>query len=171
MKLKSKVNVASMLDKALIIEQQMRQQMLLKQLSLLKYLLRQGLAIRGHDEDEGNLMQLLKLRCEDDAELKTWVSERKYLSPVIVNEQIKQMADHVLHSLLTEIISAPWFAVLADEATDVQYNEQMCVVIRWVDEEYKILEEPIGLIQVPKTDSATLTGALTLYRPLRLRIT
>ena len=38
-----------------------RRQGLLKQLHALQYLLRQGIAIRGHTEVEGNLYQLLKV--------------------------------------------------------------------------------------------------------------
>ena len=33
------------------------------------------------------------------------------------------------------------------------------IVMRWVDEDYEIHEEPL-LIQVPKTDSETLTNAI-----------
>ena len=55
-----------------------RQQMLIKQLSSLKYLLRQGMAVRGHEEMEGNLLQLLKLRSNDCSQLNTWIRERKY---------------------------------------------------------------------------------------------
>lgn len=39
-------------------------------------------------------------------------------------------------------------------------NEQMCVVIRWVSQHCEIFEEPIGLVQLPKTDAATIFGAL-----------
>ena len=53
--------------------------------------------------------------------------------PVIVNEQIKLTADSVLRGLLSEIRSTAWFSLIADEASDVNCNEQMCVVIRWVD--------------------------------------
>ena len=38
---------------------------LLKMISSLRYLLHQGLALRGHQESEGNLIQLLFLRSED----------------------------------------------------------------------------------------------------------
>lgn len=48
--------------------------------------------------------------------------------------------------------------MLADEATE--FNEQMCVAFRWVDEMYEIKKDPIGLIQVLRTDAATLTAAL-----------
>ena len=48
LKVKSTVNVGSMLSEAHKKDQEMRRKMLLKQLSSLKYFLRQGLAIRGH---------------------------------------------------------------------------------------------------------------------------
>ena len=49
------------------------------------------------------------------------------------------MADSVLHGRLSEIRSVPWFLLIADEESDVNYKEQMCVVIRWVDEAYDII--------------------------------
>ena len=67
-----------------------------------------------------------------------------------MNEQIKLIADHVLRGLLSEIKCALWFSLIADEASDVNCKEQMCVVIRWVDDDYEIYEDPIGLMQVPK---------------------
>ena len=36
----------------------------------------------------------------------------------------------------------------------------MCVSIRWVNKEYEIFEESIGLVQLTKTDSATIFAAL-----------
>ena len=39
-------------------------------------------------------------------------------------------------------------------------NDQMCVSIREVNKEYEIIEEPIGLIQLTKTVSATIFAAL-----------
>ena len=61
-------------------EEKQNQEMLLEQLSSLRYLVRQGLAIRGHVENECNLMQLLLLRCEDAPRLKQWLVAKKYLS-------------------------------------------------------------------------------------------
>ena len=51
-------------------------------------LLRQGLAIRGHDAFDGNLEQLLQLRSEDDKDVKIWLQNSEYLSHYIVNECI-----------------------------------------------------------------------------------
>ena len=45
-----------------------RRQGLLNQLRALQYLLRQGIAIRGHTEFEGNLYQLLKVWANNNSE-------------------------------------------------------------------------------------------------------
>lgn len=160
MKVTSTVNVACMLNTAHKELQKTRRRMLLKQLSTLRCLLRQGLAVRGHSEIESNLQQVLKLCAEDDDDLKTWLKEGKYLSPTIINEQIELMANDLLHHPLSEIRLSPWFALIVDEATDITYKEQLCIVIRWLNEDYEIFEEPLGLIQVSKTDSVTLTNAI-----------
>ena len=70
------------------------------------------------------------------------------------------MADFVLRAVLSDIRDSTWFAIMADEATDIKFNEQMCVAIRWVDGVYEVHEGPLGLIQVPRTDAGTLTTAI-----------
>lgn len=70
------------------------------------------------------------------------------------------MGDHVLCEILSEIKSCMFYAIQADEATDFACNAQLCVSIRWVSKEYKIIEEPIGLVQMMKTDAATIFAAL-----------
>ena len=52
------VSVISQLNSQIARDQAQHRELLLKQLRLLKYLMRQGLATRGHIEEEGNLMQL-----------------------------------------------------------------------------------------------------------------
>ncbi len=49
------------------------------------------------------------------------------------------------------------YSLIADEATDVSNKEQLCISIRWVDCNFDIHEDVVELINVPKTDSATLT--------------
>lgn len=53
--------VHALMSKKAVEIQKVRQEMLIKQISSLKYLLRQGLAVRGHDDIESNLLQLLHL--------------------------------------------------------------------------------------------------------------
>ena len=40
------------------------------------------------------------------------------------------MANHMLRKLLQEIREATVYALIADEATDVSYKEQLCITIR-----------------------------------------
>lgn len=126
----------------------------------MRYLLRQGLAIRGHEESEGNLTRLVKLRTEDNPTIIQLADSSKYTSPEIMNELVSLMGNHLLRQVLKEIREARWFAVIADETRDITNKEQLSVSIRWVGEDYAIHEDPLGLVQVPKTDAATLTSAI-----------
>ena len=60
----------------------------------LKLLTHQGLPIRGHTDEESNLVQLLECRAEDVEGFQTWVNSGRYLSHEIVNEIIELMAHH-----------------------------------------------------------------------------
>ena len=102
------------------------------ELSSLRLLMRQRLAVRGHDESEGNLYQVMKCRAEDVLSLHEWLRNRKYLSHDIVNEMIECMAHQLLCELLSEIKEVEWYALIADETHDLSVKEQFVVTIRWV---------------------------------------
>ena len=142
--------------------QHIRRSGLLKQLSALKFLLQQGLAVRGHKDIQGNLFQLLRVWASDNPDINVWLENKKYMSADIVNELITIMGQSVLRTLLGSIrqASPAWFSVLADEATDVVNREQFNVSIRWVNDEYIVSEEPIGLFCLPDTTASTLTSVL-----------
>ena len=84
------------------------------------------------------------------------MKKRDYLSPQIVNEIITICGNAILRELLREIHDAHYFALIADEATDISHNEQMCIAIRWVDSSYTVHEAAIGLVQLPDTRALTL---------------
>ena len=83
--------------------QAIHRSMLLKQLSSLKFLLRQGLSIRRQKKSEGNLIQLFELQSNNCPELKQWLLSNHYLSHDIVNELITHMCNTLLRQLLTNI--------------------------------------------------------------------
>ena len=126
-------------------------------MSSLQYLLRQGLAIRGHEDMEGNLMQLLLLRAKDNRGLQKFISERCYLSAEITTELIGLMAKRVRDNLLSEIKKAGMFSLIADETTDISHKEQLCIAIRWVDDLFWIHEAPLHLIDIPQTNAETIS--------------
>lgn len=86
--------------------------MLLKQLSALRFLLRQGIAVHGHIEAESNLFQLLLEKSSDVRELRKC---RNYLSHDIINEQIQLLAHQVLRGIIDNVQSSKWFSIMADE--------------------------------------------------------
>ena len=136
-----------------------RRQGLLAQLRAIVFLTRQGIAIRGHTESEGNLQQLLRTWSKDNDVVKSWLGENRYTSHQSVNELIEILGLSLLRNLLKcmkEGISPTWFSIIADEATDVVNTEQLNLSIRWVSDEYEVHEDPIGLCRVPDTKAETL---------------
>lgn len=79
---------------------------------------------------------------------------------MIVNEIINQMGQSVLRKLLSEASASMWFSILADEATDVSHNEQMSLSIRWVDTDYGVHEDTLGLIVLPNTRAVMIFSAI-----------
>ena len=136
--------------------------MLLKQLSSLRILLRQGLATRGHDKFDGDLEQLLQLRSEDDKDLKIWLKNSEYLSHDIVNECISLLGNTctLLRELLCSIRETSIFSIMADETRDISNQEQLSICIRWIDSEFSIHEELIGMVHVEKTDATSISTAI-----------
>ena len=140
--LKNRPDVAAMLLNDVRDKQQQNRVLMLKQLSTVGTLVRQGLALRG----ESNLQQFLNQRSEDCNDLKSWLSNAAYLSHDIVNEQIDIMGQNLLRNILADIRDAQFFAVIADEVRDVSNHEQLGISIRWVDKEMEVQEFFIGLI-------------------------
>ena len=158
------VNVGAMISKQYEAEKRNNRAMLMKLLHCIRYLARQGLAFRGHHEDsvafEGNLYQLLLLQATDSPQFSAWIKRRDYISPAIVNEIITLCGNTVLRHLLEDIRAAEYFSVIADEATDISHNEQICIAIRWVDRSYEVHEAAIGLVQLPDTKALTLFSVI-----------
>lgn len=130
---------------------------LLSELSAIKFLTRQGIALRGHTESESNLRQLLS-NCMKEEE---WTRDGKYLSHDIVNEIIEIMAHDIIRDLLNEAKqSSQFFTILADETRDCANREQLVVCLRWVAEDYTVSEDPLGLFQVSDTKAQTIYTAI-----------
>ena len=144
--------INALMDKEVKKAQETHKDMLLVVLDSLRCLLRQGLAIRGHQEIEGNLMQLLLLQANRCDKLKQYIKDSRYLSNTVIDEMMGYMGMAVLDEFLAEIREAGMFAIIADETTDVSHKEQLCVSIRWVDHDFEIYETPIQLIHITKTD-------------------
>ena len=152
-------SVAAQLVTQLQAEQERAQLCLLKIISTLKFLARQGLPLRGHQESEGNFIQLLHLRSEDSPELLQWLEKRSnWTSHEIQNEIIELMAHSILRKVMSSIRANNYYSIIVDEATDCNFKEQVSICFRHVDTStLEVHEEFVGLHETDKTTADTLT--------------
>ena len=112
----------------------------------MKFLGKQGIAFRGHEDAESNFMQLFKLRELDNPELSAWLKRTdKYLNPEIQNEMLQLMSLSILRSIANKLHSSNVFTIMAGECTDISNHEQLMICFRWVDTDLEVREEFVGL--------------------------
>lgn len=160
---KSMGDVQEMLSAQCAKDKLERRQHLMKILENIKFLARQGLPLRGDgDECDSNFIQLLKLRAIDDSRILQWLNKKtdKYTSAVVQNEMIQVMALKVLRDVAASLHSSKFFTIMADETTDVANQEQVVICLRWVDDDFEIHEEFIGLYKVDSIAASTLVQVI-----------
>jgi len=152
-------HIGQLLSHQYACESAKNRRILMKILSSLRFLARQALPLRGHNDDhDGNLLQLMRLHGEEDTEVLEWLQRKssKYLSPDMQNDLIKTMATHVLRHLSHKLQESPFISIMIDETTDVTNKEQVIIVFRSVKDEFEIDEDFVGFYAVPRIDAATL---------------
>lgn len=158
MKVLSKQNVGIMLDDQLDKDMKVARTAMMCIFTTVKFLCRQGIAIRGHEDISSNFWQLLNLRKDDRQELAEWLgrSGYKWTSHDIQNEIIAILGKSVLRSVVKEIKSCNYFGIMVDETCDVSVQEQVTFCIRTVDENFEICEDFLGFYAAPNTEGKTL---------------
>lgn len=119
--------------------------MFLKILLSVRYLAWQGLALRGDgDKQDGNFLQLLKLKGEDDSMMIDWLKQKanKYASHQNQNDILKIMAMHILREVATCLQQSPFITLMTDETTDISNSEQSTIIFRWVSEDFEVNRIP-----------------------------
>ena len=176
-------NVGEMLQKGYAEEKAENKKMLKAILSSIRYVGRQGLALRGRykvgegENDKGcetdsNFLQLLKMRADDIPGLCDWLKrpQAKFTSPDIQNEMLSIMALMILRQIAGEI-SGKWFTIMVDETTDLSNTEQMILCLRYVDDNLDVHEEVIGLHSLESLSADTIVSTVQdILLRLNLRI-
>jgi len=70
------------------------------------------------------------------------------------------MALQVLRTLLDSIRSERFYSLIVNETKDVSGKEQLAISLRSVNGSYEIFEELIGLVEVERTDAASLKSVI-----------
>ena len=69
--------------------------------------------------------------------------------------------EYLKNQIINEIQEyAPFFAILADETTDISNTEQPCTSIRFVDDTCRIHEEFLGFVRLGRTTGAAVATSI-----------
>ena len=135
---------------------------LMKIFTTAKFLLRQGLAFRGHEQEEGNFNQLLRLKMEDDPELHSYmVNTITFSSPQAQEEVMKMYCHAVLRKLAADIIKNKFFSVIVDGTQDINGVEQESICLRHVDSDLNAHETFLGLYKTSATDGQAIASIVS----------
>lgn len=148
-------------------DQDTRRMNLMVLISSIKFLARQGVAMQGSPQSEGNLAQLIKLRMADNPKLKNFVDDNKYFSPEIINEILEIMSHTVIRKIIEQVKVYKYYGIIADETRDESDKEQLSICLRWVDGNFNIHEDCIGLYHVIDTSANSL---VTMIKDVLLRL-
>ena len=165
-------DVGEMLSAGLASQKAESRKVLLTILSSIRYLGRQGLAMRGRyktadssdkkgGEIDSNFIQLLRTWAEDNPGILKWMdkAQNKFTSPDIQNEMLGIMALHILRDVSSEI-SGKWYTIMVDETTDLSNTEQLICCLRYVDSDLEVHEEVIGLYSLDSTSAEMITATI-----------
>ena len=163
-------DILSSLSKAREDLAKQNREILLSIIDLVIVLGQRNIPFRGHEWDKaskrenGNFDFFLHWKSQFDEGLKRHIEHGKrnatYRSPDIQNELIDLCGMEIKDKILDDVRSARWFAVMADECTDVSTLEQMSMCFRFVDEskhhQPEIREEFVGFVKLQKADADTI---------------
>ncbi len=130
----------------------------------MKFLARQGLPFRGHDDDsEGNFSPILKHHAKEEADLSDWLQRKnnKYTSHEMHNKLIQIMAHQVLRDLASKIQNSKFICIMIDETSDINNKEQVTIVIRSMNDELEVSEDILGLYIVSSIDASSLFSVVS----------
>lgn len=140
---------------------------------------RQGIPLRGRnersgslvlndsEESEGNFTAILRfgLSIAEQDELRSirekCAKNATYTSPDIQNEILTICGNLILKKITDEVRKTKYFAILADETTDVSKVEQFSLCIRYVDDEkYEIVERFLEFVPLNSTTGMNMANVI-----------
>ncbi|XP_057791491.1 uncharacterized protein LOC131008576 [Salvia miltiorrhiza] len=148
-----------------IIEKERNRLRLKTSITSLRWLALQGCAFRGHDEsssssNRGNFIELVKAFANMNKEVNEVVLDNapknaQFIAPEIQKELLNIMANRV-RQMIREEVGDKYFCILVDEAQDISKQEQMAIILRFVNDHGILTERFFAIKSVSDTTSLTL---------------
>lgn len=127
----------------------------------------QDIALRGHREspesiNRGNFLEILQVVASHDKlieeKLRSCARNAIYTSPQIQNTMLETMGDIVRNRICSEVRNAVMFSVLVDETKDISKQEQLAIVLRYVDvATASIFERFLTFVKAENLNAESLT--------------
>ncbi|XP_049345786.1 uncharacterized protein LOC125810323 [Solanum verrucosum] len=132
---------------------------------VVRLLITQGLAFRGHDESKsslsrGNFLQILSWYAKRCDKIRDYVLEHapqndQMTSPIIQKDIVTACKIETVKAILEEL-NGDYFALLVDESFDISRKEQMAIVLRYVDRMGFVMVRLIDIIHIQDTSALSL---------------
>ena len=143
--------------------------------NVVKYLTVNGLPFRGHDENmdfgsesfgggvDLNTFGDLLLKLDENLKeiAKKILANAKYTSPYIQNEVISLLQSMLKTKITDKVNNAETFIVMMDGSSDKCWREIQGVVVRFINEDGKIEEHAIDVVEAHDRSTQGLLELLT----------
>ncbi|XP_060175786.1 uncharacterized protein LOC132606351 [Lycium barbarum] len=136
---------------------------------VVRLLITQGLAFRGHDESKsslsrGNFLQILSWYAKKCDNIRDYVLEHapqndQMTSPMIQKDIVSACKIETIKAILEEL-NGDYFSLLVDESFDVSRKEQMAIVLRYIDRNGFVMERLLDIVHVQDTSALSLKRAI-----------
>ncbi|CAN6718608.1 unnamed protein product [Malus baccata var. baccata] len=123
------------------------------------------------DCTKGNYLELLQFLADHDEKLKEVVLENapgnlKLIAHSIQKYIVNSCAFETIKAIMKEVKESKFFSIMVDESRDISTNEQMAVILHYVDNKGQVIERFVGVQHVTETTSSKLKESIDEFLKL-----
>ncbi|KAJ8376205.1 hypothetical protein SKAU_G00067850 [Synaphobranchus kaupii] len=146
-----------LLSDAIAKNQQTAREVLEILFSSVRFLGRQGLPLRGNENRDRVLWQLMVERVRSDRDHFDWMNRRdNWMSPNIQNEILELFAHEIQRQVATKASQSLFLGLTADGMTDITGKEQFSCNIQFADANLQVHNVFLGFYNAPDTTAEML---------------
>ena len=71
------------------------------------------------------------------------------------------MSHEIIRKIVRNVNAANHYAIIADESTDISGKQQLSISLRWVDANFAVHEDFVGLYEMNGADADKITAMIT----------